>query len=120
MFNTESLREMSEPERRALLRKLVDIERQSAPDIGSGWRWEAVLVVIVGCCVLLTAWIVWLVLTLPHYYRTGSWRGAWVGFDVGLLAAVAAVAWAAWRRRQLLIGALVLPATLLGCDAWFD
>ncbi|HXP19100.1 MAG TPA: hypothetical protein VN840_05570 [Streptosporangiaceae bacterium] len=120
MFSTESLHGMSADERHRLLRELVDIERQSEPDIGSGWRWDAVLVVIVGCCVVLAAWIGVLAVTLPHFYRTGSWRGAWVGFDTGLFAAFAAVAWAAWRRRQLLIVALAVLATLLFCDAWFD
>jgi hypothetical protein len=120
MFDTESLRNLSEADRRRLMRELVDLERQSAPDIGSGWRWDAVLVVFAGSCVVLAAWIGVLTVTLPHYYRTGSWRGAWVGFDIGLLAAFAAAAWAAWRRRQLLIITLVVLATLLFCDAWFD
>ena len=34
--------------------------------------------------------------------------------------AFAATAWAAWRRRQVLIICLVVLATLLCCDAWFD
>jgi hypothetical protein len=120
MFNTESLCSLSDEERRRLLRELVEIERQSQPTVGSGWRWDAVLVVIVGCCIVLAAWIGVLAVTLPHFYRTGSWRGAWVGFDVGLFAVFAVVAWAAWRRRQLLIVALAVLATLLFCDAWFD
>jgi hypothetical protein len=57
---------------------------------------------------------------LPGFYHTGSWRGAWVGFDIALLAAFALTGWAAWRRRQLLIICLVVLATLLLCDAWFD
>jgi hypothetical protein len=31
-----------------------------------------------------------------------------------------ATGWAAWRRRQVLIIFLVVLATLLCCDAWFD
>jgi hypothetical protein len=58
--------------------------------------------------------------TLPRYYMSGGWRGAWVGFDIGLLLAFAATGWAAWRRRQMLIICLVVLATLLCCDAWFD
>jgi hypothetical protein len=57
---------------------------------------------------------------LPRYYRAGGWRTSWVGFDVGLLLVFAATAWAAWRRRQMLIGCLMVLATLLCCDAWFD
>ena len=37
-----------------------------------------------------------------------------------LFLAFAATAWAAWRRRQVLILCLVVLATLLCCDAWFD
>jgi hypothetical protein len=43
-----------------------------------------------------------------------------VGFDTGLLLVFAATAWAAWRRRQVLIVCLIVLATLLCCDAWFD
>jgi hypothetical protein len=72
------------------------------------------------CCVVLAAWIAVLALTLPRYYRAGGWRGAWVGFDIALLATFALTGWAAWRRRQLLIVCLIVLATLLCCDAWFD
>jgi hypothetical protein len=43
---------------------------------------------IVMCCVVLAAWIAVLALTLPRYYRSGGWRGAWLGFDGALLVAV--------------------------------
>jgi hypothetical protein len=76
--------------------------------------------VIVVCCIGLVAWITVLALTLPRYYRTGGWRGAWVGFDIAELAVFAATGWAAWRRRQILLICLVVLATLLCCDAWFD
>ena len=46
--------------------------------------------------------------------------GRLVGFDTGLLLVFAATAWAAWRRRQVLIVCLIVLATLLCCDAWFD
>src|ERR1700734_508498 len=68
----------------------------------------------------LAAWTGLLAVTLPRYYRSGGWRGAWVGFDLALLAAFAVTGWGAWRRRQVLIICLVVLATLLCCDAWFD
>ena len=61
-----------------------------------------------------------LAVTLPRYYRSGGWRGAWVGFDLGLLVTFTVTAWAGWRHRQLVIICLVVLATLLCCDAWFD
>jgi hypothetical protein len=44
----------------------------------------------------------------------------WVNFDVFLLAAFAATAWAIWRQRQVLILLLMVTGTMLCCDAWFD
>lgn len=120
MFDPESLRKLSGPQRRQLLRELVDLERESGPGLGSSWKWDAALVALVGCCVVLAIWIGLLALTLPPQYRAGGWRGAWVGFDVAELLAFAATGWAAWRRRQLLIVSLAVLATLLVCDAWFD
>jgi hypothetical protein len=120
MLETEGLAKLSASERRKLLRALVALEQDAKPTPGSSWKWDAVLVFIVASCVLLAAWIGVLAVTLPGFYHTGSWRGAWVGFDIALLAAFAVTGWAAWRRRQLLIICLVVLATLLLCDAWFD
>jgi len=120
MLEPEGLAKLSVSERRRLLRALVALEQDATPAPGSSWKWDAVLVFIVASCVLLAAWIGVLAVTLPGFYHTGSWRGAWVGFDIALLAAFAATGWAAWRRRQLLIICLVVLATLLLCDAWFD
>jgi len=119
-FDPEALANLSAPARRKLLQALVTIEQEAAPQPASNWKWDVVLVVIVASCVLLAAWIGVLAVTLPKFYRAGSWRGAWVGFDLALLAAFAATGWTAWRRRQLLIVSLVVLATLLLCDAWFD
>ena len=119
-FDAAQLRSLPEADRRRLLRTLVEIERENAPDPTGGWKRDAALVVIVACCVVLAGWIGFLAATLPHFYRTGSWRGAWVGFDVALLAAFVVTGWAAWRRRQVLVISLIVLSTLLFCDAWFD
>jgi hypothetical protein len=78
------------------------------------------LLVSAGCCVVLAGWIVVLAATLPHHFDAHHWRTVWVNFDVFLLAAFAATAWAIWRQRQVLILLLVLIGTMLCCDAWFD
>jgi hypothetical protein len=83
-------------------------------------RRTVVLAATLVCCIGLAAWTGLLAATLPHDYRAGGWRGTWVGFDIALLATFAATGWAAWRRRQVLIICLVVLATLLCCDAWFD
>ncbi len=121
MFDEDQLREMSHPARHELMRMLAAIENADpAAHDTSPRRRALVLAMIVVCCVVLAAWIGVLVVTLPRTYRSGGWRGAWVGFDVALLAAFAVTGWAAWRRRQVLIICLVVLATLLCCDAWFD
>ncbi|HEY6279587.1 MAG TPA: hypothetical protein VIX86_25025 [Streptosporangiaceae bacterium] len=122
---------MSHHERAALARALAEMEgpRLVAPLLagpilaGGGhaqWRRRLLIGAALGCTVALAAWVGWLVVTLPPGYRAGGWSAAWVGFDIVLLAVFAATAWAAWRRRQMLILCLVVLATLLLCDAWFD
>jgi hypothetical protein len=119
-IDAAQLRSLPEAERRRLLRALVEIERENAPNPAGSWRWDVALAIIVVCCVALAGWIGFLAATLPHFYRTGSWRGAWVGFDIALLAAFVVTGWAAWRRRQVLVISLIVLSTLLFCDAWFD
>ena len=121
MFDEVQLRDISADELAALRRKLAVLgtgrERRAA---AQERRRAIVLAAIVVCCLALAAWTGLLAVSLPHYYRAGGWRGAWVGFDIVLLAAFGVTGWAAWRRRQVLIICLVVLATLLCCDAWFD
>lgn len=121
MLDEERLRELSGEERAALLRALVAIDAPD-PAVGeAGARRRVIgLAGIVICSMVLAAWIGVLAVTLPLHYSAHAWRTAWVGFDIGLLAAFLATGWAAWRRRQILILCLVVLATLLCCDAWFD
>jgi hypothetical protein len=121
MFDEDDLRRMSPQERQRLRQVLAELDKPDpAARAASNRRRALVLAAVIICCVVLVAWIFVLAVTLPRYYRTGGWRGAWVGFDVGLLLAFAATGWSAWRRRQILIICLVVLATLLCCDAWFD
>jgi hypothetical protein len=133
----DELRQMSLDERAELACALAALDGSPREDPGPGAleqpgpRTESdlpgnprsrafALVAIIGCCLALAAWIGVLAVTLPRNYRSGGWRGAWVGFDLGLLVTFAATAWAGWRHRQLVIACLVVLATLLCCDAWFD
>jgi hypothetical protein len=121
MFEVEELRRLSPQERLWLRQELAELD---APDLAmrrpSQRRRTILLAFVIVCCVVLAIWIGVLAATLPRYYRAGDWRGAWVGFDIALLLTFAATGWAAWRRRQILIICLVVLATLLCCDAWFD
>lgn len=120
MLDPDTLIDLSPDERRALMQALVALEQENSPVVGPTWRWHAVIAFTVGACVFLAIWIAVLALSLPAFYHTGSWRGAWVGFDIAELVMFAATGWAAWRRRQILIICLIVLATLLLCDAWFD
>lgn len=125
MLDEAELRLMSREQRASLARTLAAIDERPfflfpLPDSKSRRRRRVAIALSVACCVVLAAWIGVLAVTLPAAYRAGGWRGAWVGFDVALLAAFASIAWTAWRGKQLLIVCLVVTATLLCCDAWFD
>ena len=121
MFDEEQLRSMSLPERRELMRSLAAMDPPDLPPSHIGDRRRRIaLAAIIICCVGLAAWTGLLAATLPRYYRTGGWRGAWVGFDIAELATFVVTGWASWRRRQILIVCLIVLATLLCCDAWFD
>src|ERR1035441_3316317 len=112
---------MGRRERARLARAIAAIDRPVPRARPAAQRHRTIiLMAIIGCCVALAAWIGVLAVTLPRYYRSGGWRGAWVGFDVVLLVTFAITAWAGWRHRQLVIACLVVLATLLCCDAWFD
>lgn len=112
---------MRPEERRQLARALAALDE---PHILTDPRFlsrrRIALLVFMGSCVVLAAWIAVLILTLPKHYTASHWRLAWVGFDIVLLSLFAATAWAAWRERQVLLLLLTVTGTLLVCDAWFD
>jgi hypothetical protein len=121
VINEADLREMSANERRKLAHALAVIDYPH-PLLGFNLAWGrrlGALVSIVACTVLI-GWIIVLVLTLHRSFHAEHWKGAWVGFDLVLLVAFAATGWAFWRGRQIVIACLIITATLLFCDAWFD
>jgi hypothetical protein len=120
VFDEADLKRMSAKERARLMRALAVLDMPRLANPGDSRRRRMFLVGIIVCCVVLAAWIGVLAVTLPRYYRAGDWRGAWVGFDAAELITFAVTAWAAWRGRQILIMCLLVLATLLLADAWFD
>ncbi len=121
MIDEADLRQMSPEERASLARTLAMLNLQSMTPTPLSQRRRRLLIAacLIGVLVL-AVWIAILEVKLPRHYRAGGWRAAWVGFDIGLLLVFATTAWAAWRRRQILIVCLMVLATLLCCDAWFD
>lgn len=121
MIDEAYIRQLSAGERARLARALAAVQDPPLRRERSGQVHRRLLIAAALVGVLtLAAWIGVLAETLPRYYRAGGWRITWIGFDTALLAVFALTAWAAWRRRQVLILCLVVLATLLICDAWFD
>jgi hypothetical protein len=121
VIDETDLRRMTADERASLARKLATVNAESlVPTPLSQRRRRLVIAASLAGVLILAVWIGILEVKLPRHYQAGGWRAAWVGFDVGLLVVFAATAWAAWRRRQVLIVCLMVLATLLCCDAWFD
>ena len=81
-------------------------------------RWTAP--VFLACVLVLVPWIVWLALSLPRRHTDKNYDVTWVGFDVGLLSALACVMWFAQRRSTHVELAAAAAGTMLVVDAWFD
>lgn len=78
------------------------------------------LEMLLTCVVVLIPWTIFLAVSLPDQYRAHHWRLTWAGFDGLLLLAITLTVYLGWRRRQAVIPAAIVTATLLICDAWFD
>jgi hypothetical protein len=120
MISEDTLRQMSREERAALSRSLATLDAELPSLVAADQRRRRLVVLLTVASVGLIPWIVLLALTLPPRYMAGHWTLTWVGFDVFLLGALGLTAWLAWRRRQAVVIAAVVSATLLACDPWFD
>jgi hypothetical protein len=111
---------MSADERRDLIHRLErPLNELLAPSILQRSR-RIRLVLMISATIGLIPWIVYLSLTLPEKYVAHNWTATWVGFDVLLLAFLAATALLGLLRRQLLVLTAFTTGVLLICDAWFD
>ncbi len=112
---------MTQDERRELARMLaaIDLPHPMA-DRRLRLRRRFGLLFMTACCLALAGWIGILILTLPDRFTSSDWRAVWIGLDIAELIGLAAIGWAAWRQRQVVIFFMIMTATLLLCDAWFD
>jgi hypothetical protein len=121
MLSDAQMASMSKEERRALSHRLLAYNEEVVRETeATRQRRRRIIDLLVIVCLGLIPWTVFLGLTLPHRYTADHWEVAWVGYDVALLCALAITAWAAWRRRQIVIVALLVTGTMLVVDAWFD
>jgi hypothetical protein len=81
-------------------------------------RWVAPLFATLAG--LTIPWTAYLAATLPRRAVSHHYRGAWVGFDVGLLILLLATAYVSYRGHRHVAIAASATATMLCVDAWFD
>jgi hypothetical protein len=117
MYSDEELRALSADQRNDLARRLALLEGSPIDQTNRRIRFTKLMLV---ATLLLIPWTILLGFTLPRNYEAVRWGAVWVGFDVVLAAWLAVTAWAAWRRRQIVIVAALVTATLLLTDVWFD
>lgn len=111
---------LSPHERRQLIRRLERPLSDLLPVATARrirWGW---LGIMIGGTVLLIPWIVYLSFALPDVYLVHDWTATWVGFDLLLLAMMAATVVFGLLRRQVMLLTAFATGVLLICDAWFD
>lgn len=108
-------------ERRDLIARLSRPLEDVAPSPVVVNRLRAVRIgLMAGGAIALIPWIVLLGFTLPVDYVAHNWSITWIGFDILLVAMMAATAVLGIMRKQLLVLAGFTTGVLLICDAWFD
>ena len=81
-------------------------------------RWAGPLFALFA--LIMVPWTVYIGESLPRRQLSPHYDVSWAGFDVMLLAALAATAYFALRRSRYLSMAATATAVLLVVDAWFD
>ena len=81
-------------------------------------RWAGPLFALFA--LIMVPWTVYIGESLPRRQLSPHYDVSWAGFDVMLLAALAATAFFALRRSRYLSVAATATAVLLVVDAWFD
>jgi hypothetical protein len=120
-LSDEEIEAMTPEERHELILRLAPPPPDMMPTarmIERIMRWR--LALMLASVTVLIPWTVYLAITLPDRYVARNWVGTWVGFDIMLVAMLAATVVFGWRRRQLLFPTAFASGVLLVCDAWFD
>lgn len=81
---------------------------------------DVVLSLLTVGALVETVWTIYLALKLPRHYQANHWDTAWVGLDSAQVLMLLLSAWAAWRRRAILVLFSCAAGTLMLVDAWFD
>ncbi len=111
---------MSPDERRQLIHRLERPLSDRLPVDAVHRTRRGWLGLMIGGTLVLIPWIVYLSFALPDVYLVHDWTATWVGFDLLLLALMAATVVFGLLRRQVMLLTAFATGMLLICDAWFD
>lgn len=120
VLSDDQITAMSPAERRELIHRLKRPIAELLPAEQATRLHRAWLGFMIGGTIVLIPWIVYLAFALPRDYLVHDWPATWIGFDLLLLAFMAATIVLGMLRRQMLLLAAFGTALLLICDAWFD
>lgn len=109
----------SAEERARVARILDDFIERPPLNRPSRLRILVIILTFIGAAVLIP-WIVYLSNSLPQTHSVRAWNIVWIGFDAALAVCLGVTGWWVLQRRQLAMFGLIVTATLLLCDAWFD
>jgi len=102
----------------ALVGRAPEPENEVLTDEARAVRWAGPLFTLFA--LIMVPWTIYIGESLPRRQLSPHYDMAWAGFDVMLLAALAATGYFALRRSRYLAMAATATATLLVVDAWFD
>ena len=102
----------------ALVKPAPEPENAVLTDDTRAVRWAGPLFVLFA--LIMVPWTVYIGESLPQRQLSPHYDVSWAGFDLMLLAALAATAVFALRRSRYLSLAATATAVLLVVDAWFD
>jgi hypothetical protein len=107
-------------ERAEVARMLDELVDRSDLNAALARRRVLILTLVALGGVLLLPWVGYLAISLPDASRAEAWKTAWVGFDLVLAAVLMVTAWLGFHRRLLTTVGMIVAATMLLVDAWFD
>jgi hypothetical protein len=102
----------------ALVEPAPEPENAVLTDDTRAVRWAGPLFALFA--LIMVPWTLYIGESLPRRQLSPHYDVSWAGFDVMLLAALAATAFFALRRSRYLSMAATATAVLLVVDAWFD
>jgi hypothetical protein len=70
--------------------------------------------------IVLIPWTIYLGASLPSHHLSAHWDVSWSGLDVGLIIAMLATGYLAFRKSRLIVITSSTVGSFLLVDAWFD